>query len=81
MDKAEKKIELIKWLTKLQDESVLEKLEDLKMQSQVKDYGSSKMKPMSVQEYELLLYKAAEDVRNGRITSQEDIEKEFGIQK
>jgi hypothetical protein len=75
MDLAAKKVELIEWLTRIEDRSLLEKIEDLKKKAFTESY-ESRMKPMTSQQYKSFLEQSEEDYNNGRITSQEDLEKE-----
>jgi hypothetical protein len=75
MNIAVKKIELIEWLARIQDKSLLKKLEALKKKAIAESY-ESKMKPMTSKQYTSLLDQAEEDYKNGRVTSQEDLEKE-----
>ena len=75
MNIAVKKVELIEWLTRIQDKSLLEEVEILKKRAITESY-KSKMKPMTSKQYKSLLDQAEEDYKNGRITSQEGIEKE-----
>ena len=75
MNIAAKKVELIEWLAKIQDKSLLEKVEILKKKAVSESY-ESKMKPMTSRQYKSLLDQAEEDYNNGRVTSQEDMEKE-----
>ena len=75
MNIAVKKVELIQWLAKIQDESLLEKVEILKKKAIEESY-ESRMKPMASQQYKSLLDEAEEDYKNGNVTSQGDLEKE-----
>ena len=75
MNIAAKKVELIEWLAKIQDKSLLEKVEILKKKAIAESY-ESKMKPMTSRQYKSLLDQAEEDYKNGRVTSQENLEKE-----
>ena len=75
MDIAVKKVELIEWLARLQDRSLLEKVDSLKKKAVIEAY-EAKMKPMTSAEYKSILDQAEEDLKNGRVTSQEDLEKE-----
>jgi hypothetical protein len=75
MNIAVKKVELIEWLVGVQDTSLLEQLDSLKKKSIAAAY-ESKMKPLSSEEYKSMLDQAEEDFKNGRVTSQEDLEKE-----
>ena len=75
MDIAVKKVELIEWLARLQDKSLLEKVDSLKKKAVTEAY-EAKMKPMSSAEYKSMLDQAEDDLKNGRVTSQEDLERE-----
>lgn len=75
MDIAVKKVELIEWLAKVQDKSVLKKVEHLKTES-IKDTYEKKLKPMSSKAYKAMLEASMEDYRKGRVISQKDLEKE-----
>ena len=75
MNIAAKKVELIEWLAKIQDKSLLEKVEILKKKAIAESY-ESKMKPMTSRQYKSLLDQAEKDYKNGMVTSQENLEKE-----
>jgi hypothetical protein len=74
---AVKKVELVEWLTKVQDKSVLKKIESLKTKS-IKESYEGKLKPMSSKTYKMLLDTSLADYKKGRLLSQKDIEKESG---
>lgn len=75
MDIAVKKVELIEWLAKVQDKSVLKKIESLKTKS-IKESYEAKLKPMSSKTYKMLLDTSLDDFKKGRLLSQKEIEKE-----
>ena len=75
MDLAAKKVELIEWLARIEDRSLLEKIEDLKKKTFTESY-ESQMKPMTSKQYKSLLDQSEEDYKSGRVTSQGDLEKE-----
>jgi hypothetical protein len=75
MEIALKKMELIEWLIKLNDKSTIKKVEELRNQS-VKSRYEAKLRPMSSRAYKSMLERGMEDYKNGRTTSQEDLEKE-----
>ena len=77
MDIAVKKIEIIEWLTKVQDKTMIKKVENLKNQS-IKSSYESKLKPMSSKAYKAMLEKSEEDYKQGRVISQKALEKESG---
>lgn len=72
---AVKKVELIEWLVRLEDKSLIEQVESLKNKAVTQAY-EAKMKPMSSTEYKSMLVQAEDDLKNGRITLQEDMERE-----
>jgi hypothetical protein len=70
-----RKIELIEWLAKLKDKTVISKVESLKNQSIKKTY-EGKLKPMSSKADKAMLENAEEDYKQGRAMSQKVLEKE-----
>ena len=77
MDIAVKKIELIEWLTKVEDKTMIKKVENLKNQS-IKSLYETKLKQMSSKAYKAMLEKSEEDYKLGRVISQKALEKESG---
>jgi hypothetical protein len=75
MDIAVRKVALIEWLAKVQDNMVITKVESLKTKS-VKEAYDAKLKPMTSQAYKAMLEKSLENYRYGRVTTQEALEKE-----
>ncbi|MFM9840400.1 MAG: hypothetical protein ACKVOQ_19190 [Cyclobacteriaceae bacterium] len=75
MDIAVRKVALIEWLAKVQDNTVIKKVESLKTKS-VKEAYEAKLKPMTSQAYKAMLEKSLEDYKYGRVTTQEALEKE-----
>ncbi|HEY8935262.1 MAG TPA: hypothetical protein VIM65_08575 [Cyclobacteriaceae bacterium] len=75
MDIALKKIELIEWLTKVQDKTMIKKIESLKNQA-IKSSYEAKLKPMSSKAYKTMLEKSEEDYKQGRLINQKALEKE-----
>ncbi len=75
MDIAVKKIELIEWLAKVQDKTVIKKIEILKNQS-IKEAYEGKLKPMSSKAYKALLEKSEEEYKQGKTINQKALEKE-----
>jgi hypothetical protein len=76
MDIAVRKVALIEWLARVQDNTVIKKVESLKTKS-VKETYEAKLKPMSSKEYKAMLEKSEEDFKLGRVTSQSALEKEW----
>lgn len=75
MDLAVKKVELIEWLTRVNDKSTIRKVEDLKNQS-IKESYEAKLKPMTSRAYKSMLESSEKDYKKGRVTSQKALEKE-----
>ncbi|MBS1543810.1 MAG: hypothetical protein JST14_09270 [Bacteroidetes bacterium] len=75
MDLAVKKVELIEWLTKVNDKSTIRKVENLKNQS-IKESYEAKLKPMTSRAYKSMLESSEKDYKKGRVTSQKALEKE-----
>lgn len=74
MNTAEKKLDLITWLAELNDSEVLEQLDQIKKRSIVERYQKT-LQPMSYEELRESLAESEEDYRNGRIISQEELER------
>jgi hypothetical protein len=75
MNIAVKKVEIIEWLIQLKDEQLISKVEKLKNQS-IKEAYESGLKPMSARAYKAMLEQAEDDYKQGRVISQERLEKE-----
>jgi len=75
MDIAVKKVELIEWLARLQDESLLQRIDALRKGS-VKQVYESRI-PKSQEELQQKLDRSEEDIKAGRVHSQQDVEKYF----
>jgi hypothetical protein len=75
MDIALKKVELIEWLARLQDESLIQKIEVLRKGS-VKDIYERRM-PKTMEELQAKLDRSEQDINEGKIHSQEEIESFF----
>jgi hypothetical protein len=74
MNTAEKKLDLITWLAELNDSEILEELDRIKKRSTIERYQKS-LQPMSSEELRESLAESEEDYRNGRIISQEELER------
>ena len=70
-----KKINIIEWLLQVQDQSIIEKIEMLQKKARLKTY-EDKLKPMSQAEFHVRIQSAEEDIKQGRLISHEDLEKE-----
>jgi len=72
MTTAEKKIDLIAWLTQLEDQATLEFIEKIRKNSQEKR-RKSYLKPISEKELIQSLQEAEADYEAGNIISQEEL--------
>lgn len=75
MDIAVKKVELIEWLARLQDEKLIQRIESLRKGS-VKELYEQRM-PTTMEELEAKLVRAEMDVSEGKVHSQEEVESYF----
>ncbi|HYG03304.1 MAG TPA: hypothetical protein VD927_12720 [Chryseosolibacter sp.] len=75
MDLAVKKIELIEWLARLQDESLIQKVEILRKGS-IKDIYEQRM-PTTIEGLQGKLNRSERDIKNGKVHSQEEVESFF----
>ncbi len=75
MDIALKKVELIEWLARLQDESLIQKIEVLRKGS-VKDMYEQRM-PKTMEDLQAKLGRSEQDIKEGKIQTQEEIESFF----
>lgn len=62
MSTAEKKIDLISWLSNLQDEEILDQLESIRKKSVFDTYQKT-LSPMSMEEFENRVAEAEEDIK------------------
>jgi hypothetical protein len=77
MDIQHVKLDLIHWLTELQDTSILEKLRALK--DQESDFSSQKV-DVDIQKIMISrALKSEEDIKAGRVYSVEEVEKRLGM--
>ena len=70
-----KKLSLIEWLTKLQDTSILSKIDAIRKQNRVTSYEYD-LKPMSSKTVVSRARKANEDIKAGRVLTTEQLKKE-----
>lgn len=75
MDIALKKVELIEWLAKLQDEKIIQRIETLK-RSSIMDLYDQRM-PKMEEELQVKLNQSEKDIQEGKIHSQEEVERYF----
>ena len=70
----EKKTDLISWLSNLQDEEILDQLESIRKKT-VQEYYQKSLSTISMEELENRIAEAEEDIKAGRIISQEELKK------
>jgi hypothetical protein len=75
MDIAVKKIELIEWLARLQDESLIQKIEVLRRGS-IKGIYDQRI-PKTMQDVQEKLDRSEQDIKDGKVHSQEEVEAFF----
>jgi hypothetical protein len=75
MDIAVKKVELIEWLVKLQDEKLIQRIENLRKGS-IKELYEQRM-PKTKEELDAKLSHAEKDIREGKVHAQEEVENYF----
>jgi len=75
MDIAVKKVELIEWLARLQDEKLIQRIETLK-KSSIKELYEQRM-PKTREALETKLNRSEEDIKEGKVHSQEEVESHF----
>ena len=75
MDISLRKIELIEWLTRLQDERLIKKVETLR-QGSIGDIYDKKM-PKTQEDLQKKVERAEKDIQQGKVYSQESVEAYF----
>jgi hypothetical protein len=75
MDIAVKKIELIEWLIRLQDEKLIQRIEQLRKGMAKEAYGTRM--PSTMEELERKLERSGQDIEAGRVHTQDNVEKFF----
>ncbi len=75
MDIAVKKVELIEWLVRLQDEKLIQRIDTLKKGS-VKSLYEQRM-PKTMEEIQAKLDRSEKDINAGNVHSQEEVENYF----
>jgi hypothetical protein len=75
MDIAVKKVELIEWLVRLQDEKMIHQLEKLKSVS-IRDEYDLKI-PKTIKDVKAKLNQSQKDLNSGNIHSQQEVEAYF----
>ena len=75
MDIAVKKMELIEWLVRLQDEKLIQRIETLRKGS-IKELYEQRM-PRTMEELQAKLVRSEKDISEGKVHSQEEVESYF----
>jgi len=75
MNIAVKKVELIEWLARLQDEKLILRIETLKKGS-IKELYEQRM-PKTIKELQTKLGRSEKDISSGKVHSQEEVESYF----
>jgi hypothetical protein len=75
IDLGVRKLSLIEWLAKVQDEALIGKIEELQRKARVKRYESA-LKPMSAKQLIERAEMANKDINEGRYITSEQLEKE-----
>lgn len=75
MDIAVKKVELIEWLARLQDEKLIQRIETLRKGS-IKELYENRM-PKNKEELHAKLEKSEKNLIEGKVYSQEEVENYF----
>lgn len=75
MDIAVKKVELIEWLARLQDEKLIQRIEMLR-KSSIKDLYEQRM-PRTMEELHTRLNQSEQAIQEGKVHSQEEVENYF----
>ena len=75
MDVAVKKIELIEWLARLQDEKLIQRFETLRKGS-IKEMYEQQM-PKTMEQLQAKLEQSEKDIAEGKVHSQDEVEKYF----
>lgn len=70
-----KKLTLIEWLSQVQDEAIVNKIEAIRKKMRIKTY-EAELKPMSAKALQARAKKANEDIAAGRVFTTEQLEKE-----
>lgn len=75
MELAVKKIQLIEWLVRLQDESILQQIEFIKNTSTEESYN--KKSPKNINDIKEKIFQSESDIDAGRVLAQEEVELYF----
>ncbi len=72
MDIQVKKLELIEWIAQISDVNIISKMD--KIRRTYLTMSDENIKPMSVADFYASIERAEEDIRSGRIYTQEEVE-------
>jgi hypothetical protein len=75
MNIAVRKVELIEWLARVQDEKLIQRIETLRRGS-VKELYDKQM-PNTIEELQAKLERAERNLQDGKVHSQEEVERYF----
>ncbi len=75
MELLRKKLSLIEWLAALNDEAIINKVEEIRKSTFIKKYEDS-LKPLTEDQLLKRIQASEDDIKNGRTSTLEDIEKE-----
>lgn len=74
MDIQVKKLELIEWIAQISDSNIISKMD--KIRKSYLTMSEENIKPMTVKEFYASIERAEEDIKSGRIYTQEEVEGE-----
>jgi predicted transcriptional regulator len=74
MDIQVKKLELIEWIAQISDVNIISKMD--KIRKTYLTMSNENINPMTVKEFYASIERAEEDIKSGRIYTQEEVEKE-----
>ncbi|MCX6225276.1 MAG: hypothetical protein NTV01_11110 [Bacteroidia bacterium] len=69
-----KKLELIEWIAQMSDTNIISKMD--KMRKTYLTISKENIKPMSLEEFYASIDRAEEDIRSGKLYSQQEAENE-----
>lgn len=78
MELLEKKMSLLQSIMNIDDEYTLKNVESVLQYSKIEKYRSE-LKPFTLSEFYGILDKSEDDILNGRVISNEDLEKEIEL--
>jgi hypothetical protein len=75
-----RKLNLIQWMLILQNENYIADIENLQKKYQKQIY-EAKFKPMSIEELNIIIEEAEDDIKNNRVYSHEEVVTYFANKK